>query len=87
MDSQTLRQKVLKHCLWMATFDRNYALQAAAGYEHDCELLYGLMPRVKQTLDRQLNAKVSRSAPLLAQVGSTDGLERIFTTETEHDTD
>ena len=33
------------------------------------------------------NAKVSRSAPLLAQVGSTDGLERIFTTETEHDTD
>ena len=33
------------------------------------------------------NAEVSRSAPLLAQVGSTDGLERIFTTETEHDTD
>ena len=54
-DQHAFRQTILAHCLWMATFDRNYALQAAAGYEHDCELLYGIYARVKQTLDRQLN--------------------------------
>ena len=54
-------------------------------------LLDGNMLKMLRAVDRAHgigpNAKVSRSAPLLAQVGSTDGLERIFTTETENDTD
>lgn len=52
-ESQTLRQRVLKHCLWMANFDPAYALSAAARYEQECELLHGLYARVKQTLERQ----------------------------------
>jgi hypothetical protein len=39
----------------MATFDKPYALHAAARYERECELLHGLYDRVKRTLDRQLN--------------------------------
>lgn len=56
MDYAAHRRRVLKHCLWLANFDMNYARWAAKRYELDSDgVLTGLCDRIEQTIAKHLN--------------------------------
>jgi len=55
MDFTIHRQKVLKHCLWLANSDQAYAKWAAREYErHSDGVLEGLHTRVVQAIEKRL---------------------------------
>lgn len=54
-DPQAHRQRMLKHCLWLANHDPTYAKSAALGYEADSYgLLEGLHKKVTEIIDKKL---------------------------------
>lgn len=55
MDYATHRQRMLRHCLWLANVDQQYAKWAAGQYEQQSHgVLDGLHARVVQTIDKRL---------------------------------
>jgi len=87
MTEPTYRQRMLRHCLWMAKSDPEYAQWAAAWYEkHQPQELEGLARKVEQTVAEwreKVAARQSaspspapqseRAAPELAVQASTQG--------------
>lgn len=68
-DPQAHKAEILRHCLWMAQVDPEYAIWAAAQYEaRNPVLLKNLEAKVRQEVRR--SASQSRSAP---SPGSTSG--------------
>ncbi len=54
MDLTAHRQRMLRHCLWLANSDQAYAKWAANQYEQQSHgVLDGLHARVVQTIDKR----------------------------------
>jgi len=55
VDEAEFRKRLLKHCLWLANSDQDYAKWAAKEFERQSAgVLEGLHARVVQTIDRKL---------------------------------
>lgn len=66
---------ILRHCLWMASIDPQYAHHAAGWYEkNDPELLKNLQAKVWQEIHRF--ASTSRSAPEPGSTTAPTGVQR-----------
>lgn len=62
-DPQAWKQEVLRHCLWMAAFDPDYAIWAAGWYEENEKwLLTNLQAKVKQEIARAARRGTDGSA-------------------------
>lgn len=60
-DGATWKQDMLAHCLWMAQFDPDYALWAAAEYERrSAGGLRNLEAKVRQEIARKGQADAPR---------------------------
>lgn len=58
-DPQAHRQRMLKHCLWLANFDIGYAKSAAKNYEAESYgLLEGLHKKVTEIIDKKLKETI-----------------------------
>jgi len=56
LDYANHRKRMLRHCLWMANSDQDYAKWAARRYEQESNgVLEGLHARVVQTIDQQIS--------------------------------
>lgn len=67
------KQEVLRHCLWMAESDPEYAVWAAGWYEaNEPELLRNLQAKVQQEVER-VRRSSSACAPAAGKTTASTG--------------